>query len=407
MEEVASPNPKWRVAVRAICCVIAADGRVTSSEIDAAYDVLVGSGQSASPDRFRDAVIDACKAIHAANAVSVARELVPLLCELKGTSLGTALVDACDELVCYSTNDSERTVVDLFRGALCEDHVLAKDEESARQEIDGWSPVLTYTATERFLLWLRKMRLSVDAVIGSRFLVVQILGFIAGVSGLFASGSAIGALAWFAIGSAVGSLLLLAGADSTLYDCTEGRARDRAALELAHREAASLASSLTPPPAGAVGSFSDDPDDVAVGDPSPEQDAMALCTAMRLVDHQPRGSLHRARVARSLLNLLRGSTRRGGGRSACRCSGCGRRYWFDLHVYSGGVICPYCGLFQLATLDWKPEVPAAAYVPAQPWINWSGAGSYSTGPVYVRGYVNKRGRWVNGHTRSRPRRRRW
>ena len=58
-----------------MCCLIAADAKVSSSEIDVVYDSLVGIGLPVTHDEFRTRVIEACKAIHKNGALQVASSL--------------------------------------------------------------------------------------------------------------------------------------------------------------------------------------------------------------------------------------------------------------------------------------------------------------------------------------------
>lgn len=416
-------DPAVSLVIKCMCCIIAADGRVSGSEIDVVYDALTALGHKQSPEVFRELVINACKHIHRNGAASVAEGLSERLVSLRGQPLA-ALMLQLQEDVMQSDNrvtDSEKAVAARFRDALCPTSGFSGlvSAATATRVPDVPPPIgpdntqitVALTLLESLFALIARVRHFVDENLGSRALIVLCLSVVGGAIFVLTSGTIAAAPAGAVFGLALSSLLLYVIPDTTIRRWAVDKPRTRAQEAMLGMQAASIAAALQVPPVVNVEQVvvpaADDPEN---GSCDADGQDIGFDTALSLVGHGSWSIPHRTKLARCIFSLLRGSRNRGPGKTACRCTNCGRRYWLAVFDTNGrGVICPYCGQFQRATLDWKPAVPPPiAPVPITRVASWpSSAPSYSYGPVHVRGYVNKRGTWVAGHTRARPQRRRW
>ena len=423
MDETVTGKSDARLVVQAMCCVIAADGRVSGSEIDVVFDAMAGIGLRLSKERFRDEVIGSCKRIHRRGVLAVAEGLISRLEEIRGSSLAATIQQLQDDVMRSDgrVTESEKAVVAMFRNALSSpiaDDPVVETPATAAQAVASGTPEnayqektspLHFTLPERAIGLVLKFRQHVDAVLGAR---LPLAVFAAAASGTYAvavnghlSAAPEPATEAFALVAA----LLFLGSDRTLRRISEDSARERVVEANILRQALEAASSLQPPP-------KPDTDAVAVAEPSDTDEATAEMdgerlgydAVLRLLGSGSGGNLNQTKVARRLFGLLRGSRQSGGGRRACRCTKCGRKYWFRYGADGTGAICPYCGVYQHVVPDWTvPEEKPAVYVPPTAWPFAGDHSSSYWGPVTVRGYVNKRGKWVTSHTRSRPKRRSW
>lgn len=410
------------LVIKCMCCIIAADGRVSGSEIDVVFDALASIGHKQSPEAFRDLVIDTCKLIHRQGVVACADSLSKQLVRLREQPLAHLMLQLQDDVI-KSDNcvtHLEKAIGERFRDALCPASGVPGLVSSAGDtkfpvaltptSSDGTEIAVNLTVFERLFASIAYVRHLVDANLGSRALIVLCLSVVCGAIGVLASGRIEAAAPGAVFGCALTSLLLYVIPDATVRRWAVDRPRARAHEAMLGTQAASITAALQVPPAVSteqvvVPSI----DDAEDGSNDGERDDIGFDTALSLVGHGSWTIPYRAKLARRIFALLRGSRNRAPGKTACRCTNCGRRYWFPVFDMNGrGVICPYCGQYQRATLDWKPAVPPPI-VPVPVTRSWSwpsSTPSYSYGPVHVRGYVNKRGTWVAGHTRARPRRRR-
>lgn len=415
-------DPAVSVVINCMCCIIAADGRVSGSEIDVVFDALVSIGQKPSPEVFRQLVIDTCKQIHRMGVVAVAESLSERLVSLRNKPLADLILQLQEDVI-QSDNrvtDLEKAVAARFRGALCPaSGVSSLDSAVADTELRevpaftspaGTEITVTLTLLEHLFASIAPARKFVDNNVGSRALIVLCLGVVFGAISVLMSGRIEAAPAGAVLGFGLASLFLYVVPDATIRQWAVDRPRARAQEAMLGAQAASITAALQVPPlVGTERVVLPDIDDAEDGSGDADGDEVGFDTALSLVGHGSLSIPHRAKLARRVLSLLRGSRSRGPGKTACRCTDCGRRYWFAFVDTNGrGVICPYCGQYQRATLDWKPAVPPpiAPVLAPRRWAWPSSVPSYSYGPVQVRGYVNKRGTWVAGHTRARPRRRR-
>ena len=412
-----------------MCCLIAADAKVSSSEIDVVYDALVGIGLPVTHDEFRTRVIEACKAIHKNGALQVASSLAAPLEAFRRTPLSKMLLQLQDDVIRVDgqLTESEKAVARVFSDALRGDgEPLLLDAGSTAavggEGVDfadgfygdsdwddegGGEPArVTLEIWEQPFAFLLNLRQQIDSHAGSRLLVAALVGVVLGSCEVFRDGSlsdGVATMLWWFIVTAV---FLVVPPDrvfwSLSYAPAERRSRARVAAELA----AEVISAISNPPAVQTdGLEAVETSDNDVADAENAGDGLTLRAAYRLLAGRGLSAPRRSRVARHLCELLRGSTRSGYGRSAFRCTSCGRKYWFRLGQ-SFGVICPFCGVFQHATLDWVPSRTQVVAEPPPVWRRPAATPTYSYGPVSVRGYVNKNGTWVTSHSRSRPRRRR-
>jgi len=416
-------DPAVSLVIKCKCCVIAADGRVSGSEIDVVFDALVSIGHKQKAEAFRALVINTCKQIHRKGVVAVAESLSERLLSLRNQPLAALMLQLQEDVMQSDSRvtDSEKAVAARFRVALGQTPAFSSfgaaladtklPEASVRTGRDGTETTVDLTRLERLCASVACVRQFVDDNIGSRGWIVFCLSFVAGSIAVLTAGGLEAAPAGAACGFVLTAVLLYAIPDATLRWWAVDRPRVRADEAMLGAQAASITNALQVPPEVNA----EQVDVPAIDDPENafcdgDADDIGFDTALSLVGHGSWSIPHRAKLARRIFSLLRGSRNRGPGKTACRCTNCGRRYWFAVCDTNGhGVICPYCGQYQRATLDWKPAVPPPiAPVPVTRVWSWpSSVPSYSYGPVHVRGYVNKRGNWVAGHTRARPRRRRW
>jgi uncharacterized tellurite resistance protein B-like protein len=411
-----------------MCCLIAADAKVSSSEIDVVYDALVGIGLPVTHDEFRTRVIEACKAIHKNGALQVASSLAAPLEAFRRTPLSKMLLQLQDDVIRVDgqLTESEKVVARVFSDALRGDvepplvdaggtavvggegvdFAGACDDSDWGDEVGGEPSRVTLEIWEQPFAFLLNLRQQIDSHAGSRLLVAALVGVVLGSCEVFRDGSlsdGIATMLWWFI---VAAVFLVVPSDrvfwSLSYAPAERRSRSRVAAELAAEVISAIS---TPPAVQTDGLEAVETSDNDVADAENAGDGLTLKAAYRLLAGRGLSAPRRSRVARHLCELLRGSTRSGYGRSAFRCTSCGRKYWFRLGQ-SFGVICPFCGVFQHATLDWVPSTTQVAAEPPPVWRRPAATPTYSYGPVSVRGYVNKNGTWVTSHSRSRPRRRR-
>lgn len=438
-----------------MCCLIAADARVSSSEIDVVHDCLVGIGLLQSHATFRDRVITACKAIHSQGAIVVARSLVEELELLRGKPLAQMLLQLQDDVIRADgrLTHAERAVANVFSSALgsvivgishnldvdserrassLESNLVEQfsdaavneyfsgddnedDEESefdaAQRDMSVPSVAGVEDSTKAELAqsewpfaFLLGTRQTIDSTVGSRLIVVALIGVVAGSLGVFCGGDLLGGVAPLLFGCALSLLAVFSPSDRYLWDASYGHAERRVTDKSVDQQAASVAAGLSAPNE-LVFSL---PVPVEVGEidiieADSGANAGGLETAFRLLGNRTWSFPYKSRVARRLYDLIRGQTRSGYGRSACRCTKCGRKYWFRIGSASC-VICPFCGDCQHATPDWVPEKKPAddTRIRLSAWFD-----PPSSGPVQVRGYVNRYGTWVASHSRTRPSRRRW
>lgn len=414
---------------RMMCCLIAADAKVSSSEIDTVYDSLVGIGLPVTHDEFRTRVIEACKKIHADGVLQVASSLATPLEALRRTPLSKMLLQLQDDVIRVDgqLTESEKAVAKVFTNALrggFEPSVVdageaaviwgdggdfageSCDEDDKGGEGGGPTSRVALEIWEQPFAFLLDLRQQIDSHAGSRLLVAALVGVVLGSCGVFYHGSlydGVASMLWWFLVTAV---FLVVPPDRVFWSLSYAPAERRSRSRLAAELAAEVIATISPPPAVLTdGLEAVETSESDIADAENTGDTLALKAAYRLLAGSRLSAPRRSRVARHLCELLRGSTRSGYGRSACRCTKCGRKYWFRLEQ-SFGVICPFCGVFQHATLDWVPAKTqvVAEYQPV--WRSPVSTPTYSYGPVHVRGYVNKHGTWVTSHSRSRPRRRR-
>ena len=137
---------------------------------------------------------------------------------------------------------------------------------------------------------------------------------------------------------------------------------------------------------------------------SPVSRVKIFSAASSLVRSEVLPEAYRTRIVKQVLEILQGSTHKRGNASACRCTACGRRYWFDLSAANHGAICPFCGSHQRATVDWHP-ISVRPVVPAWKPHRVTGLSATTGGPVHVTSCLTKKGHFRRAHTRARPRRR--
>jgi len=97
-----------RLVMRALCCVVAADGHVRKSEVLVAYDALTCEGVKVPLDIFRTAVIRLCERIHRHGVMVVIEKLRPRLVLLQGTPRAAFLIDLHEAI---ASSDGEVTVM--------------------------------------------------------------------------------------------------------------------------------------------------------------------------------------------------------------------------------------------------------------------------------------------------------
>lgn len=408
--------------IKAVCCVIAADGRISGSEIDVVFDALAAIGLRQTPDAFRELVIKTCKEIHCSGVFVVADSLCESLSTLDGP-LARLLIQLQGDVIESDgrITESEKAVAKRFCDAvsakaalpppLPEKHPTNAPNSAAAGLHDCLNARVALTTFENLVQCILNARKWVDDNVGSRALIVVCATVVAGAISVLAIGRLAAMPAGAFWGFVVMATVFFLGADNRLRSMAVDAPRTRGIEAAFDAQAAALAATLQIPPAlstaGVVVPDASEPEDGA-GDAEGER--KGFDTALGLVANPSWPTPYRAKLARRVLGILRGSKQRGIGRSACRCTSCGRKYWFVLFNANGnGVICPYCGTYQRAALDWEPDVlpPRPTVLPPSFWSRPVSAPSYTGGPVYVRGYVNKRGKWINSHTRARPRRRRW
>jgi hypothetical protein len=407
------------LVVRAMCCVIAADARVRGSEIDVVFDALAAIGHRATREQFRTTVISTCQDIYRKGVSAVVDGLCEPLANLRGGPLA-ALVLQLQEDVMNSdgrASDSEKAIVARFKDVLSAEHVSASEGESTGplsadiSRVDEQLLRLKYTLRERFLRRFLSVRRTVDRCVGSRLLVAVVSGCGLGLVSLFATSDVFMALIFAMLGFLVAIGSLCFGTDQALIETAEDAPRERAIERLLDDQAVSFIAALELPPAVEAATVATLVHDDAQLDADQErEEEKGFETAFGLVRNQPWSLPYRVKLARRIYGLLLGSRQSEGGRTACRCTTCGRKYWFRFGLNGTGVICPYCGCFQQAVLDWRavpPPCPPPAVSTPHFYLDRVAVPSLSGGPVAVRGYVNRHGTWVQSHTRSRPRRRRW
>jgi len=410
------------LVINAMCCVIAADGRVSGSEIDVVFDALTAIGHRQTPEAFRELVIKTCKEIHRRGVFAVADSLCRSLAMLDG-SLARLLIQLQDDVIQSDSRvtESEKVIAKKFRDALAAKAALPPPlpETNPANALTLATPGalecrpegIALNAFEALARRVLNLRNWVDDTLKSRALVVFCGSVVGGGIAVLASESVTAAPAGAFWGCAAMFVIFFLGSDNRLRSMAVDAPRTRAIEAAFDAQAAELAATLQVPPAvSATEVVVPDASDPEDGPSEAEGERKGFDTALGLVGNPSWPAPYRAKLARRVFGVLRGSKQRGIGRSACRCTSCGRKYWFVLFSANGnGVICPYCGTYQRATLDWKPPVPppTPTVVPSSFWSRPMSTPSYAGGPVYVRGYVNKHGTWVNSHTRARPHRRRW
>ncbi len=408
--------------IKAVCCVIAADGRVSGSEIDVVFDALAAIGLRQTPDAFRELVIKTCKEIHCRGVFVVADSLCESLSTLD-EPLARLLIQLQGDVIESDgrITESEKAVAKRFCDAvsvkaalpppLPEAHPTNAPDLVAAGVHHCLTARVALTPFETLVNRILNARKWVDDNVGSRALIVLCAAVVAGAVSVFVTGSLAAIPAGAFSGFVVMATIFFLGSDNRLRSMAVDGPRTRGIEAAFDEQAAALAATLQIPPAlSTAGVVVPDASEPADGAGEAEGERKGFDTALGLVAHPSWPTPHRAKLARRVLGILRGSKQRGIGRSACRCTSCGRKYWFVVFSANGNaVICPLCGTYQRTALDWMPDVrpQRPTVVPSSFWSRPASAPSYTGGPVYVRGYVNKRGTWVNSHTRARPRRRRW
>ena len=85
--------------LKAMCCVVAADGRVSGREITVIAEALTKAGFPTSPEQIRPAVIELSKTIHEKGTSLYARDLAARLFVSCDRDVATALLESLDALV--------------------------------------------------------------------------------------------------------------------------------------------------------------------------------------------------------------------------------------------------------------------------------------------------------------------
>jgi hypothetical protein len=403
-------DAETRLVMRALCCVVAADGHVRKSEVLVAYDALTCEGVIVPLDIFRTAVIRLCERIYRHGVMVVIEKLRPRLVLLQGTPRAAFLI-ALHEAIASSDGEvtvTERAAADRIAAILRGDAIgaLGTAATPPSRPIRG-AEALPYSRAEQQLRALVLTCQGIGPYV--RIPLAMVVGTGAGAATLFLTDNAVRATQVGASVFMVIAALLLVTAQQRLLDLIDRLAHFRLEEQLLAAAASTALSAMPQPECVDVANvvICDSGCDDATLAADGEQQGIAAVSAM--LGGFSRNPCTRAKTVRRVYDTLRASTHPGPHREACRCTRCGRRIWVPRTKMGFSVICPYCGAYHVAVRDWKPPpLPPPVVVPE---FVFGGSGyrhaapSYSTfGPIQVRGHY-RRGKWVLSHSRSRPRRR--
>lgn len=135
--------------LKAMCCVVAADGRVSGREITVIAEALTKAGCPTTPEQIRPAVIDLSKKIHATGASLYASRLVPQLSSGRSSNVAIVLrstIDAvtkADAQVTKGESEIARIFLAAMEGALSlrNEPVVTRSRESIAAMFSQLSPL--------------------------------------------------------------------------------------------------------------------------------------------------------------------------------------------------------------------------------------------------------------------------